>query len=93
VYAFHRRTRAGQGQPLPRAQQRALNVRILDDGALRFLRSNGEAVDRALPGCSQPAGDAARLPTGRGQRLYLGLAVDVMIQQSRKGVDVPAGTS
>ena len=75
------------------------DVRILDDGALRFVRPDGQALDRILPGCSQPVGDVEKLPTGkfeqcwRGQRMDLGMAVDVMIQQSRKGQDVPAGTS
>jgi hypothetical protein len=74
-------------------------VGILDDGALRFVRPDGQAVDRVLPGCSQPAGDPARLPTGkfepswRGERMDLHLAVELMIQESRKVMDVPAGTS
>jgi hypothetical protein len=75
------------------------DVRVLDDGALQFVRRNGGPVDRVAPGCSQPAGDAAGLPKGkfvatwRGDRMDLDLALDVMIQKSRKGSDVPAGTS
>jgi hypothetical protein len=51
------------------------------------------------PGCSQPSGDHTQVPRGkfedcwRGDRMDLDLAVDVMIQQSNKGRDVPAGTS
>ena len=77
----------------------AFDVRILDDGALRFVRPDGEPVDRVLPGCSQPPGEVRQLPKGgfkvtwRGDRLDLGMAIDVMIQESRKGGDVPAGTS
>jgi hypothetical protein len=75
------------------------NVEILDDGALRFVAPDGEAVDRVLPGCNQPHGDSNALPTGgfvdcwRGDRMDLGMAVDVLIQESRKARDVPAGTS
>jgi uncharacterized protein DUF222/HNH endonuclease len=75
------------------------DVQILDDGGLRFVRPDGQAVDRVLPGCSQPAGDPGRLPTGkfepswRGERMDLHLAVDLMIQESRKASDIPAGTS
>jgi hypothetical protein len=75
------------------------DVQILDDGALRFVRPDGRPVDGVMPGCSQPAGDGRNLPVAagqwryRGDRMDLSLAVDVMIQQSRKAKDVPAGTS
>ena len=75
------------------------NVEILDDGALRFVNPHGEAVDHVQPGCSQPPGDHTQVPRGkfedcwRGDRMDLDLAVDVMIQQSSMGRDVPAGTS
>jgi hypothetical protein len=74
------------------------DVQILDDGALRFVRPDGEPVDRGAPGCSQPPGDVRAIPKGkfvdcwRGEHMDLGLAVDVMIQESRKGGDVPAET-
>src|SRR5687768_9324764 len=75
------------------------DVQILDDGALRFVAPDGQAVDQLMPGCQQPLGDSSRLPVGklvdcwRGDRMDLDLAVDVMMQKSRKGSDVPAGTS
>ena len=75
------------------------DVLILDDGALRFVRPDGGPVDRVQPGCSQPRGDAGGLPIGkfrdcwRGERMDMDLAVDLMIQKSRKAGDVPAGTS
>jgi hypothetical protein len=75
-----------------------MRIEILDDGALRFVRPNGVAIDSVAPGCTQPLGDWAQLPAGtqadrwRGERMDLDLAVDVLIQQSRRGVDVPAGT-
>src|SRR5688572_27998880 len=66
------------------------DVQVLDDGALRFVRPNGGPVHSVLPGCSQPAGDWRKLPAAvgqwpyRGDHMDLSLAVDVMIQQSRK---------
>jgi len=75
------------------------NVEVLDDGALRFVRPDGAAVDGSGPRGSERTGDWRQLPqaTGqwryRGDRMDLSLAVDVMIQQSRKERDVPAGTS
>jgi hypothetical protein len=75
------------------------DVQILDDGALRFVRPDGEPVDLVQPGCTQPPGNPRGLPVGRfadcwrGERMNLELAVDLMIQKSRMGADVPAGTS
>jgi hypothetical protein len=75
------------------------NVQVLDDGAVRFIGPNGNAVDHATPGCGQPPGDWHQLPQGkfvdcwRGDRMDLPLAVDVLLQQSRHAPDVPAGTS
>jgi hypothetical protein len=74
------------------------DVRILDDGALRFMRPDGDVVDRVAPGCSQPAGDWQQLPEGkfvdcwRGDRLDLPLALDLLIRESHRAHDVPAGT-
>jgi hypothetical protein len=65
------------------------DVQVLDDGAIRFVRANGDVVDRMAPGCSQPAGDWRRLPEGkfvdcwRGDRMDLSFAVDLLIQESR----------
>ncbi len=75
------------------------DVEILDDGALRFVRPNGAPVEGVGSGGSERMGDWRELPqaTGRwryrGDRMELPLAVDVMIQESRKARDVPAGTS
>jgi hypothetical protein len=74
-------------------------IEKLDDGALRFVKRNGEAIDSVLPGCTQPLGDWRCLPAAtevscyRGDRMDLGLAVDVLIQQTKRAKDVPAGTS
>jgi len=74
------------------------DVQILDDGALRFVGPDGQLVERGTTGCSQPPGDVNELPKGkfvetwRGDHMDLGMAVDVLIQESRKRGDVPAGT-
>ena len=75
------------------------DVQILDDGAFRFVNPKGTVVDPAQAECTQPPGDWRQLPAGkfvdcwRGDRMDLHLAVDLMIQQSRRSGNVPAGTS
>jgi hypothetical protein len=39
-----------------------MQIQILDDGALRFLKPNGESFDSIAPGHSQPLGDWRELP-------------------------------
>jgi hypothetical protein len=69
---------------------------VLDDGALRFVRPNGESMDRVTT--QQPPGDPSALPMGkfatcwRGDRMNMDIAVDLLIQKSQKARDVPAGT-
>jgi len=72
----------------------------LDDGALRFVKRNGAAIDSVAPGYTQPLGDWRQLPAAtaplskwRGDRMDLDLAVDALIQQAKKAKDAPAGTS
>ena len=75
--------------------EEGFEVRVLDDGALRFVRPNGEAVESVT---TQQAGDPGALRAGkfatcwRGDRMNMDLAVDLLIQKSQKGRDVPAGT-
>ncbi len=75
-----------------------IRIEKLDDGALRFVKPDGMAIDSVLPGYTQPFGDWRCLPAGtevscyRGDRMDLGLAVDVLIQQSKRAKHVPAGT-
>ncbi len=76
-----------------------IRIEVLDDGALRFVKSNGVAIDSVAPGYTQPLGDSRQLPAAtaglacwRGDRMNLGLAVDVLLQQARRAKDVPAGT-
>ena len=73
-------------------------IQRLDDGALRFVRPDGEAVHGEAPGFAQPAGDWREMPMGgtpfayRGDRMDLGMAVGVLFQAERRKRDVPAGT-
>ena len=75
-----------------------LRIEALDDGALRFVKPNGQNVDGIAPGCTQPLGDPDLIPAGnyedcwQGERMNLGMALDLLIQQSRRAKDVPAGT-
>jgi hypothetical protein len=75
-----------------------IRIEVLDDGALRFVKANGVAIDSVLPGYTQPLGDWTKLPEGtqvnrwRGERMDCGLGVEVLLQQAKRGKDVPAGT-
>jgi hypothetical protein len=74
-------------------------IHRLDDGALRFVKPDGESVDSMLPGFTQPPGDWRQLPPGKqvngwcGERMDYGMAVDALLWQTRCAKDVPAGTS
>src|SRR5688572_17120264 len=76
-----------------------IRIERLDDGTLRFVKANGKAIDSVAPGCTQPLGDWQQLPRGtatfryRGDRINYSLGVEVLMQQSRRAKDVPAGTS
>jgi len=76
-----------------------IRIEKLDDGALRFVRPDGNVLESTERGCRLPPGDWRKLPVGRirdcrgGERMDLNLAVDVMVQQARRATDVPAGTS
>ena len=109
VHHIHHWANGGETKPsnlvsLCRFHHRAVHeggIRIerLDDGALRFVWPDGESVDSVVPGYTQPPGDPSQMPTGtfndcwRGDRMDLGLAVDVLLQQARRAKNVPAGTS
>jgi len=81
------------------AHEGGIRIEILDDGALRFVKPDGKPVGGIAPGFLQPPGDVSELPFGtfvncwRGDRMDLGMAVDVLIQEFKRGRDVPAGTS
>jgi hypothetical protein len=46
----------------------AVIVQVLDDGALRFVRPNGESYDSVGPNYTQPLGDWSRLPAVHRER-------------------------
>jgi hypothetical protein len=75
-----------------------IRIERLDDGALRFVRQEGDAIDAGTTS-HQPPGDPTQMPTGtqvnnwRGERMDLGLAVDILVQLSKHVKHVPAGTS
>ena len=68
-----------------------IRIEILDDGALRFVKPNGTAVDSIAPEYTQPPGDWKQLPAGtlvnrwRGERMDYDLGVEVLFQQARRG--------
>jgi hypothetical protein len=74
-------------------------IEILDDGAFRFVKPNGVAVDSIAPGYTQPLGDLKQLPIGttpssyRGDRMDFDLAVDILVNLAKPTKNVPAGTS
>jgi len=74
------------------------SIEILDDGALRFLRPDGDAVENVAPGCAQPPGDWRQLPVGaitthwKGERMNFDLGVEVLLQKAKRAKNVPAGT-
>jgi hypothetical protein len=65
------------------------DVQVLDDGALRFVRPDGDVVGHAPAGAVAARSDWQELPKAtelsryRGDRLDLGLAVDILIHKSR----------
>jgi hypothetical protein len=65
-----------------------INIEVLDDGALRFLNREGDAVTNVY---TQPPGDWRQLPNGtasvyRGDHMDYALAVDVLLQQASRAV-------
>jgi Domain of unknown function (DUF222)/HNH endonuclease len=75
-----------------------IRIHVLDDGAMRFVRANGVVIDSTTAGCMQPRGDVRQLPAGvaakwRGEKMDVGLGVEVLMQKVNRARDVPAGTS
>ena len=76
-------------------------VRIdrLDDGEFRFVKANGDVIDSTAPGCRRPRGDVGELPIGnaiakwRGEKMDVGLGVEILLQKASRARNVPAGTS
>jgi hypothetical protein len=80
-----------------KAALRRRGVRAFAD-TTRETGCTGGDVDSVAPGFTQPLGDWTQLPAGtlmnkwRGERMDLGLGVEVLFQQARRGKNVPAGT-
>jgi hypothetical protein len=76
-----------------------IGIEILDDGALRFVKANGIAIDSVA--CTPPPSDWTNLTDGprekwtgwKGESMDYDLAIDVLMQQAKRRKDVPAGTS
>jgi hypothetical protein len=74
------------------------SVQVLDDGAFRFLKPNGEALSSS---CEQHGSlscpsritlHPSRPAQWRGDRMDYGLAVQVLCQREARAKNVPAGT-
>jgi hypothetical protein len=82
-------------------------IQRLDDGALRFLRPDGQSFDSVAPEHTRPLSDWRQLPAvhdqqgiridqntatthWRGEKMDHGLAIDVLLQQARRGRGVSA---
>jgi len=78
-----------------------VRIQVLDDGALRFLKANGEPINATEHNDEDPAGDWREVVCGardqpaqwRGESMDYGLAIEVLMQRARRARDVPAGTS
>ena len=57
-----------------------IEVQMLDDGAVRFLRSDGTAVDSVAPGYTQPLADWKQLPAAHEER---GIRIDARTAVTR----------
>ena len=68
-----------------------IRIERFDDGALRFVRADGEPVDDVAPGFTQPPGDWRQLPEGtlvnrwRGERMDYNTAIDALIYKTGTG--------
>ena len=84
-------------------------VQVLDVGALRFVRPDGESFDSVAPDHTRPLSDWRRLPEHheqqgiridkntaatrwRGETMDYGLAIEVLLQHSKRGARVSAET-
>lgn len=45
-----------------------IRIQILDDGALRFVKPDGQTMDSVAPGCTQPLSDWREIPAKHRQR-------------------------
>jgi hypothetical protein len=57
-----------------------IEIQILDDGALRFVKPNGKVLDSIAPGHSQPLGDWTQLPA-QHERLQIHVDAKTAVTQ------------
>jgi len=57
-----------------------IEIQILDDGALRFVKPDGKALDSIAPGHSQPFGDWTQLPA-QHERLHIHVDATTAVTQ------------
>jgi hypothetical protein len=75
-----------------------IRIEELANGALSFVKANGIVIDSTAPGYRQPRGDARQMPAGaavakwRGEKMDVGLGVEILMQRARRATNVPAGT-
>ena len=50
-----------------------IRIHVLDDGALRFIKLDGTAIDSVAPGCTQPLSDWTEIPRSHRER---GILID-----------------
>ena len=75
-----------------------MRIEILDDGALRFFKPSGAAIDNVAG--SETLGDWKCLTSGpraaparwTGESMDYDLGVEVLMQQAKRAKNVPAGT-
>jgi hypothetical protein len=84
-------------------------VQVLDDGALRFVRPDGESFESVAPDHTRPLSDWRQVPEQheqegiridektaatrwRGETMDYGLAIEVLLQHSKRGERVSAET-
>jgi len=57
-----------------------IQIQILDDGALRFVRPDGSSVDSVAPGYTQPLGDWKQIAADSEER---GIRIDARTAATR----------
>ena len=55
--------------PSPRVHEGGVQIQVLDDGALRFVKPDGTSVDSIAPGYTQPLGDWRSYPARTNGRV------------------------
>ena len=80
--------------------ERGFQIEILDDGALRFVKPDGQGYDPPPPDLGDPGefgeirvAPGAAVTQWRGEKMDYGLAVQLLMYRARRCEDVSAETS